>query len=68
MKYLLVIIAILAFLLGLIFAGKSNAVQSVEGFILFLLAGVCLSGAGIIEAVNRIHDDLFDLEETASRK
>lgn len=52
MRVLLFIAAVLAFLAGVgILVSAKSAVHEIEGFILFLIAAVCLSGAGIIEAV-----------------
>lgn len=52
MRVLLFVAAVLAFLAGVgILVSAKSAVHEIEGFILFLIAAVCLSGAGVIEAV-----------------
>jgi hypothetical protein len=58
-RILLFLIAVVAFLSGFgVLASAKSAVHEIEGFILFLLAGVCLSGAGIIEAVHRLRAEV----------
>jgi hypothetical protein len=59
MRILLFLIAVLAFLSGMgILASAKSAVHEIEGFILFLLAAICLSGDGIIEAVLRLRAEV----------
>ena len=55
MSVFLLILAILAFLFGgSILADAKSAIHEIEGFSMFLISAVCLSGAGIIEAVHRL--------------
>jgi len=69
MKYLLFISAILGFLAGIaILAGAKSAVHEIEGFILFLLSAVCMSGAGIIEAVNRLRTEVLSAQSMPRRE
>jgi hypothetical protein len=35
-----------------------SAMQQIQAYILFLIAAVCLSGAGIVEAVNALRKDV----------
>lgn len=59
MKVFLFIIAVLAFLSGLgIFGAAASAIHEIEAFMLFLIAAVLLSGAGVIEAVNRLGKEI----------
>lgn len=59
MRVLLFLAAVLAFLLAflLLFAAKSP-INEIQAFILFLISAVCLSGAGIVEAVNSLREEL----------
>ena len=69
MKYLLFISAVLSFLAGIaILAGAKSAVHEIEGFILFLLSAVCMSGAGIIEAVNRLRTEVLSAQSMPRRE
>lgn len=57
MRILLFLIAVLAFLAGLAtFGGAKSAVHEIEGLVAILTSMVCLAGAGIIEAVNRLRE------------
>lgn len=59
MRVLLFILAILAFLAGgAILGGAKSAIHEIEAFILFLISAVFISGAGIVEAVNRLRKEL----------
>jgi len=54
MKIFLFIIAILSILLGFgILASAKGAIHEIEGFMLFLIAIVAFSGAGIIKAIQK---------------
>lgn len=56
MRIFLFIFGVLAFLAGaLILASAKSAVHEIEAFVLFLVSAVLVSGASIVEAVNRIH-------------
>ena len=58
MRILLFVLAVLAFLSGAgVLVSAKSAVHEIEAFILFLVAAVCLSGAGVIEAVNRLRSE-----------
>ncbi len=59
MRVFLFIVAVLACLAGFgIFTSSMSAVHEIEGLILFLISVVCLSGAGIIEAINRLRGEI----------
>lgn len=60
MRVLLAVLAVLAVLSGLgVLTGAKSAVHEIEGFILFLIGAVCLTGAGIIESVSRLRKDVL---------
>ena len=53
MRTLLFILSVIAFLVGgIILVGASGAIHEIEGFLLFLISTVLLSGAAIVEAIN----------------
>lgn len=59
MRILLFILAILAFLAGAsILATAKSAIHEIEAFVLFLIAAVFISGAGVVEAVNLLRKDM----------
>ena len=59
MRVLLFLLSILAFCAGgAILAGASSAIQEIEAFILFLIASVLFSSAGVIEAVNLLRKEI----------
>lgn len=54
MRVFLFVLSVVAFLAGLaIMAGAHGAIHQIGGLILFLIAAVLLSGAAIVEAVNK---------------
>ena len=54
MKIFLFIISVLSVLIGFaIFAGAKGAIHEIEAFMLFLIATVSFSAAGIIEAIQK---------------
>jgi uncharacterized membrane protein HdeD (DUF308 family) len=60
MKFVLFLLSVVSFLLGLaIFFDAKNAVHEIEAYILFLLFAVCLSGAGIIEAIHLLRKEIM---------
>jgi hypothetical protein len=60
MGNLLYILAIVAFLAGGVIWGEAkSAIHEIEAFILFLISAVFISGAGIVEAVARLRQELF---------
>lgn len=64
MRVILFILAIVAFLVGaVILAGAESAIHEIEGFVLFLVSAVFISGAAIVEAVNIMRKNL---EEAAA--
>lgn len=57
MKFLLFSLSLLAVLAGLLhFVAAKTAIHEVSGYVLFLIAAVLMSGAGIIEAVHKLRD------------
>jgi 4-hydroxybenzoate polyprenyltransferase len=63
MRIMLFILAILVFLAGVgILADAKSAIQEIEAFILFLIASVFISGAGVVEAVNLLRKDMASKE------
>ncbi len=59
MRILLFVFEILAFVAGLVvLASAKSAIHEIESFILFLIGAVFLSGAGVVEAVNSLRNDL----------
>jgi hypothetical protein len=68
MRILLFILAILAFLAGAsIFAAAKSAIHEIEGFMLFLISAVFISGAGVVEAVNLLRKDMASFKEQARK-
>ncbi|WP_429885478.1 hypothetical protein [Geoalkalibacter halelectricus] len=69
MKNLLFLIAIGAFLFG---AGMllvaQTAIHEIAAFSMFLIMAVCLSGAGIIEALHVIRKDLQELKKAPKQE
>ncbi len=59
MRILLFISAVLTLLCGIaiLFSAKS-AIHEIEGFMLFIISAVCMAGAGIVEAVNRLRAEV----------
>ena len=58
-KILLFFLAILAFLIGsVILAYAKNPIHEIQAFMLFLISAVFLSGAAIVEAVNRLRAEI----------
>ncbi len=58
MRILLFVTAVLTLLFGLgVFASAKSAIHEIEAFVLFLISAVCMSGAGIVEAVNRLREE-----------
>ena len=58
MRIILFVLAILAFITGgSILAVAKSAIHEIEAFVLFLIAAVFLSGAAIVEAVDRLHKE-----------
>lgn len=69
MRILLFIFSILAFLAGAsILAAANSAIHEIEGFILFLISAVFLSGAGVVEAVNLLRKDMASLRGQADKQ
>ena len=63
MKYVLFVLAILAFLAGLgILFSANSAIHEIEAFVLCIVSAVLLSGGAIVGAVGRIEKRM----ETAS--
>jgi len=68
MRILLFILAILAFLAGgSVLAAAQSAIHEIEAFILFLIAAVFFSGAGIVEAVVLLRKDMAYLSKQANK-
>ena len=58
MRILLYLGAAVPFGFALVLAVIANsAIQQIQAYILFLIAAVCLSGAGVVEAVNDLRKD-----------
>lgn len=67
MRVFLFIISVFWFLCGVgVFLGAKSAVHEIEGCILILISVVCMSGAGIIEAVNRLRVDVLAQQSSRS--
>ena len=59
MRILLFLGAVLAFLFALLLLlVAKSAIHEIQAFILFLISAVCLSGAGIVEAVNTLRREV----------
>ena len=59
MRIILFVLTIMAFIAGgSILATAKSAIHEIEAFVLFLIAAVFLSGAAIVESVNRLHEEL----------
>ena len=58
-KNLLFVLAVAASMAGAVIYGESGALQEIKAFILFLISAVFASGAGIVEAVERLRQELF---------
>ena len=60
MRILLYLGAAVPFLFAVFLALIANsAIQQIQAYILFLIAAVCLSGAGVVEAVNALRKDVL---------
>jgi hypothetical protein len=60
MRILLYLAAAVPFLFAVVLALIANsAIQQIQAYILFLIAAVCLSGAGVVEAVNALRKDVL---------
>jgi hypothetical protein len=60
MRILLYLAAAVPFLFAVVLAFIANsAIQQIQAYILFLIAAVCLSGAGVVEAVNALRKDVL---------
>jgi hypothetical protein len=58
-RVLLFVVSVIAFLAGfLILASAKSAIHEIEGFILFLISAVLLSGAAVIDAVQAMRTAL----------
>jgi len=59
MRILLFLLAILAFLAGAVFfVSDKSTIHEIEAFILFLISAVLISGAGIVETVNLLRQEM----------
>jgi len=68
MRILLFLLALLAFLLGvIILASAKSAIHEIEAFILFLIGAVFISGAAILESMNLLRKKLEDLSHISKR-
>lgn len=55
MKYLLLFSGLLSLLIGLSLSlGAKSSPNAIEGVLLLLVAAVCLSGFGVIDALQRV--------------
>jgi len=55
MKTALLVLSFIAFLAGLIILGSAkSAIHEIEGFVLYVVSAVFLSGAAIVGAINKI--------------
>lgn len=69
MKILLFVLAIFAFVFGLGFLGVAeSAIHEIESFILFLISAVLMSGASVVEAINRLQRDVATFSEGTQTK
>ena len=63
MRILLYLGAAVPFLFAVGLALIANsAIQQIQAYILFLIAAVCLSGAGVVEAVNALRKEVLALQ------
>ena len=59
MRFILFALSFVAFLAGsAVLASSKSAIHEIEGFMLFVVSAVCLSGAGIVEAITLLRKDL----------
>lgn len=69
MRWILVALAILAFLSGItVFAAAKSAIHEIEASILLVIAAVLFSGAAIVDAIHTMRRRFEALEELASRQ
>ncbi len=69
MRILLFVLAIFAFVVGLGFLGVAgSAIHEIESFILFLISAVLMSGASVVEAINRLQRDVATFSEGTQTK
>lgn len=65
MRIILLILAIISFLAGAaIFAGSKSAIHEIEGFLLFLVSAVFISGASIIDAILLLRNEITVLRNS----
>ena len=61
MRIVLLVLAVLAFLMGMVmWAAAYGSIQESEALIVFLIAAVLLSGAAIVESVNQYQHSLTE--------
>jgi protein-S-isoprenylcysteine O-methyltransferase Ste14 len=64
MKWFLVVVAVLAFLFGImVFAGAQSAIHETEAGVAFVIFTVAMSSAGVIEAVQAVKNEIFQLRK-----
>lgn len=69
MKTLLFVLAVLAFLAGvLVLMAAESAIHEVEAFVLFVCSSVLLAGSCIVEAVNQVGDRLASSPVASNRR
>ena len=67
MRFLLVVLAILAFMVGfaILVSGKS-AIHEIEGFVLYVVAAVLFVGAAIVDAILNLPKRLLAAQRAAT--
>ena len=61
MRMFLFLASVIAILFGIVMlAIASSAIHEIEALILMLIGAVCLAGAGVIEAVNKVGNVIRD--------
>lgn len=65
MKILLLTFSVLAFLVGfIILGGAKSAIHEIEGFVLFVVSAIFLSGSAIVGAVNGLAEKFGSASST----
>ena len=64
MRVFLFLLSLVSFLAGSsVLLGASSAIHEIEAFVLFLIAATLLSGAAVVEGLNRRRKDSIKVEE-----
>ena len=69
MRVILFLLAILAFLAGFaITAVAKSAVHEIEAFVLYVVAAVLFSGAGIVDAIINLPKRMYEYQQAEQKK